>query len=122
VLAREHVQLGLSQLEGTVLKHAHLVESVAALVGQGVGVPDAVLLDLKEIEDLLEAALQQVDCAGVLKVLFLYLLGLLLSTVNVIHDFFELNSARLKLTLRSVTNTIGSVSMNLLLDISDFFS
>jgi len=91
-------------------------------VRKGVGVPDTVLLDLEEIEDLLEASLQEVDCTVVLKVFFFYLLGLLLSAVNIIHDFFELNSARLKLTLRSVTNTVGSVSMNLLLDISDFFS
>ena len=89
---------------------------------KGVGVPDTVLLDLEEIEDLLETSLQEVDCTAVLKVFFFYLLGLLLSAVNIIHDFFELNSARLKLTLRSVTNTVGSVSMNLLLDISDFFS
>lgn len=89
---------------------------------KGVGVPDTVLLDLEEIEDLLETSLQEVDCTVVLKVFFFYLLGLLLSAVNIIHDFFELNSARLKLTLRSVTNTVGSVSMNLLLDISDFFS
>lgn len=89
---------------------------------KGVGVPDTVLLDLEEIEDLLETSLQEVDCTVVLKVFFFYLLGLLLSAVNIIHDFLELNSARLKLTLRSVTNTVGSVSMNLLLDISDFFS
>jgi hypothetical protein len=91
-------------------------------VRKGVGVPDTVLLDLEEIEDLLETSLQEVDCTVVLKVFFFYLLGLLLSAVNIIHDFLELNSARLKLTLRSVTNTVGSVSMNLLLDISDFFS
>ena len=106
VLARQHVQLGLSQLEGPVLKHAHLVQGVAALVRKGVSVPDTVLFDLEQVEDLLEPALQEVDGAGVLEVFFFYLLGLLLSTVNVIHDFFELNSATLKLTLRSVTDTI----------------
>ena len=91
-------------------------------MSQGVCVPDSVLFDLKQIEDFLEASLQEVDSAIVLKVFFFYLLSLLLSTIDVVHDFFELNSARLKLTLRSVTNTIGSVSMNLFLDISNFFS
>ena len=57
VLARQHVQLGLSQLEGPVLKHAHLVQGVAALVRKGVCVPDTILLDLEQVEDLLEAAL-----------------------------------------------------------------
>lgn len=57
VLARQHVQLGLSQLECPVLKHAHLVQGVAALVRKGVSVPDTVLLDLEQVEDLLEAAL-----------------------------------------------------------------
>ena len=91
-------------------------------MSQGVGVPDTVFFDLEQIEDFLEAALQKVNCAGVLKVLFFNFLSLLLSTVNVIHNFFELNSARLKLSLRSVTNTIRSVSMDFLLDISNFFS
>ena len=93
VLAGEHVQLGLGQLEGAVLKHAYLVKGVAALVGQGVRVPDTVLFDLEKVEDLLEAALQKIHCASVLQVLFLHFFGLLLGSVNVIHDFFELNSA-----------------------------
>ena len=122
VLAREEVQLRLCQLEGSVFQHSHLVQGIATLVSQGVGVPDTVFFDLEQIEDFLETSLQKIHCAGVLKVFFFNLLGLLLSTVNVIHNFFELNSARLKLTLRSVTNTIGSVSMDLLLDISNFFS
>jgi hypothetical protein len=33
------------------------VQGVAALVRKGIGVPDTVLLDLEQVEDLLEAAL-----------------------------------------------------------------
>lgn len=92
MLASEYVQFGLGELEGTVLEHSHLVQSVTALVRKGIGVPDTVLLDLEQIEDLLEATLQQVDCTCILKVFFFNLLGLLLSAIDVVHDLFELYS------------------------------
>ena len=98
------------------------MQGVAALVRQGVRVPDAILFDLEQVENLLKASLQKVHCASVLKIFFFNLLRLLLSTINVIHDLFELNSARLKLTLRGVTNTIRPVSMDLFLNISDLLS
>lgn len=93
VLTGKHVQFGLGQLKGTVLEHTHLVQSVAALVCKGICVPDAILFDLEQIEDLLEATLQQVDCSIIMKVFFFNLLGLLLSAIDIVHDLFELYSA-----------------------------
>ena len=66
--------------------------------------------------------MQQVDCAGILKVFLFNLLGLLLSAIDIVHDLFELDSTRLKLGLRGVTDAIGPVPVDLLLDISNLLS
>ena len=52
--------------------------------------------------------------------IFLFnLFSVLLSPIDIIHDVFELLASGLELTLRSVTNTVGSVSLDLLFYVAD---
>lgn len=122
MLAGQNSEVGLSQLEGTVLKHTDLVKSLPTLVSKSISIPDTVLFDTKQIEDLLKTALQNINSALVSLVLLFYFFGLFLSSVNLIHYVFKLLSSGLELTLRSVTNTVRSMSLYFLLDISDFFN
>ena len=47
------------------------------------------------------------------------LFSVLLSPIDIIHDVFELLASGLELSLRSVTNTVGSVSLDLLFYVAD---
>jgi len=47
------------------------------------------------------------------------LFSVLLSPIDIIHDVFELLASGLELPLRSVTNPVGSVSLDLLFHVAD---
>ena len=54
------------------------------------------------------------------RLVFLFnLFSVLLSPIDIIHDVFELLASGLELTLRSVTNPVRSVSLDLLFDVAD---
>ena len=122
VLASEHSEVSLSELERTVLKHPNLVQRLPAFVCEGISIPHAVLFDTEQIENLLETALQDADCALVRLILLLNLLGVLLRLVNFIHNILQLLSSLLEFSVRGISYTVGSVPRNLLLNVSDFFN
>ena len=106
MLTSKNSQVGLRKFKGTVLKHAYLVKGLSTLVGQGISVPNTVFLNAEKIEDALETSLKHINGALVLIILLLNIFRLLLSPIDLIHNVFELLASRLKLALRSVTNTV----------------
>ena len=97
------------------------MQSVTALVSQGICVPDTVFLDVQEVKDALQTTLKHINGALVLTILFFDVFSLLLSPVDLIHNVFELLASRLKLALGGVTNAVGAMSRDLLLDVADLF-
>ena len=98
------------------------MQGLPAFVCEGISIPDAILFDTEQIENLLETALQDADCALVRLILLLNLLGVLLRLVNFIHNILQLLSSLLEFSVRGISYTVGSVPRNLLLNVSDFFN
>jgi hypothetical protein len=95
------------------------MKGLATLVGEGISVPDTVFPDPKNVKDALQTTLKEVDGTLICLVFLFNLFSVLLSPIDIIHDVFELLASGLELPLRSVTNAVGSVSLDLLFNVAD---
>ena len=95
------------------------MKGLPTLVGEGISVPDTVFPDPKNVKDALQTTLEEVNGTLICLVFFFNLFSVLLSPIDIIHDVLELLASGLELPLRSVTNTVGSMSLDLLFDVAD---
>ena len=99
MLASKNSQVSLSKLKGTVLKHTNLMKGLATLVCEGISVPDTVFSDPKNVKDALKTTLEEVNGTLVCLVFLFNLFRVPLSSIDIIHNVFELLASGLELSL-----------------------
>ena len=121
MLAGHHNEVRLGELKRPVLEHAYLMQQSSPFVSECLVVPDAVWLNFEHLKYLLEAALKNVNHPLVCCILPFYLLCLLLSSVNLAHDFLKLLAALGEIVLRGISDTVVTMPLDLAFEVSDLF-